>query len=77
MVILGATCGNLGSYTLNNGFTEGIDQAVGASNGITGVTGHKSAKEPRNKRRRHGHYRQAIIDLGKGCEARPYSNCAR
>ncbi len=42
MVILGATCGNNGSYTLNNGFTEGIDQSVG-SFGHTGVTGHKAA----------------------------------
>jgi len=43
MVILGATCGNSGSYTLNNGFTEGADQAVGGSSGSTGVAGHKSA----------------------------------
>jgi GH35 family endo-1,4-beta-xylanase len=42
MVILGATCGNNGSYTLNNGFTEGTDQSVG-TNGHTGVTGYKSA----------------------------------
>jgi len=42
VVIVGAVCGNNGSYTLNNGFTEGTDQSVG-SNGHTGVTGHKSA----------------------------------
>jgi len=42
MVMLGATCGNNGSYTLNNGFTEGTDQSVG-SNGHTGVTGYKRA----------------------------------
>jgi hypothetical protein len=42
MVILGATCGNAGSYTLNNGFTEGTDQQMGYGT-ITGVTGHKSA----------------------------------
>jgi type II secretory pathway pseudopilin PulG len=42
MVIVGATCGNNGSYTLNNGFTEGTDQSVG-TNGHTGVTGRKSA----------------------------------
>ncbi|MDD5064300.1 MAG: hypothetical protein PHQ35_06025 [Phycisphaerae bacterium] len=41
MVILGATCGNSGSYTLNNGFTEGNDQTMGGT--VTGVTGHKSA----------------------------------
>ncbi|MGD0077673.1 MAG: hypothetical protein ABSB91_03490 [Sedimentisphaerales bacterium] len=40
MVVLGATCGNKGSYTLNNGFTEGIDQNMASS---TGVTGHKKA----------------------------------
>jgi hypothetical protein len=43
MVILGATCGNEGSYTLNNGFTEGIDQTQGTGYGLTGVTGHKAA----------------------------------
>ncbi len=42
MVIVAAVCGNNGSYTLNNGFTEGTDQSVG-SNGHTGVTGHKAA----------------------------------
>ncbi len=43
MVIVGATCGNLGSYTLNNGFTEGTDQAIGSA-GHTGVTGCKHAE---------------------------------
>ena len=42
MVILGAVCGNNGSYTLNNSFTEGTDQSVG-TNGHTGVTGYKAA----------------------------------
>jgi len=41
MVIDAATCGNPGSYTLNNGFTEGIDQTMGGT--ATGVTGHKLA----------------------------------
>jgi glucuronoarabinoxylan endo-1,4-beta-xylanase len=41
MVVLGATCGNEGSYTLNNGFIEGTDQPFGGT--VTGVTGHKSA----------------------------------
>jgi hypothetical protein len=40
MVILAATCGNRGSYTLNNNFIEGTDQQMASS---TGVTGHKSA----------------------------------
>jgi O-glycosyl hydrolase len=42
MVALGATCGNNGSYTLNNSFTEGTDQSVGSA-GHTGVTGYKRA----------------------------------
>jgi len=42
MVVVGVTCGNNGSYTLNNDFTQGTDQSVG-SNGHTGVTGRKSA----------------------------------
>jgi hypothetical protein len=41
MVILAATCGNAGSYTLNNGFTEGNDQQISGT--VTGVTGHKAA----------------------------------
>ncbi|MBN1391696.1 MAG: hypothetical protein JW947_02710, partial [Sedimentisphaerales bacterium] len=41
MVILAATCGNSGSYTLNNGFTEGTDQQIGGT--VTGATGHKLA----------------------------------
>jgi hypothetical protein len=44
MVMLGATCGNYGSYTLNNSFTEGNDQGFGStSTGATGVTGRKLA----------------------------------
>ena len=42
MVILGAMCGNSGSYTLNNSFTEGTDQVL-SNNSATGVAGHKSA----------------------------------
>jgi len=41
MVIAAATCGNSGSYTLNNGFTEGTDQTMG--NTAAGATGYKSA----------------------------------
>jgi fibronectin type 3 domain-containing protein len=40
-VIVAASSGNSGSYTLNNGFTEGIDQTMGSA--ATGVTGHKAA----------------------------------
>jgi glucuronoarabinoxylan endo-1,4-beta-xylanase len=41
MVIDAATCGNAGSYTLNNNFIEGTDQQMGGT--ATGVTGRKSA----------------------------------
>jgi type II secretory pathway pseudopilin PulG len=41
IVIDAATCGNSGSYTLNNGFTEGADQTMGGT--ATGAAGHKSA----------------------------------
>lgn len=40
MVIDAATCGNLGTYTVNNGFTQGTQQSSASS---TGVTGYKSA----------------------------------
>jgi len=41
MVINAATCGNQGSYTLNNSFIEGTDQTMGGT--ATGVTGRKLA----------------------------------
>ena len=41
MVLDAATCGNDGSYILNNGFTEGKHQTMG--NTATGITGYKSA----------------------------------
>ncbi|MFA5555013.1 MAG: fibronectin type III domain-containing protein, partial [Phycisphaerae bacterium] len=44
MVFVGVTCGNLGSYTLNNGFTEGFDSEFGdATTGGTGAAGYKAA----------------------------------
>lgn len=44
MVILGATCGNVGSYNISaNGFTEGTDQQFGSTSGGTGVAGYKLA----------------------------------
>ncbi len=42
IVIDAVTCGNLGTYTMLNGFTKGTDQQAG-SNGHTGATGYKSA----------------------------------
>ena len=41
MVVLAATCGNSGSYNLNNSFIEGTDQAINST--VTGVTGRKTA----------------------------------
>jgi hypothetical protein len=41
MVIDAATCGNAGSYTLNNSFIEGTDQQINGT--VTGVTGRKLA----------------------------------
>jgi hypothetical protein len=43
MVIDAATCGSLGDYTVNNGFTKGIEQDMASSTGATGVTGYKAA----------------------------------
>jgi GH35 family endo-1,4-beta-xylanase len=44
MVFVAATCSNLNTYTLNNGFTEGTDQQFGdATTGGTGVAGYKAA----------------------------------
>jgi hypothetical protein len=64
MVIVGAVCGNNGSYTLNNGFTEGTDQTAGGDYGHTGVTGHKAAtgaSETPSATYSTGPNRQAII----------------
>jgi len=41
MVILAGTCGNIGTYTENNGFTEAIEQAMDST--ATGIVGYKSA----------------------------------
>ncbi len=44
IVFVAATCGNMDSYTLNNGFTEGFDQQFGdATTGGTAVAGYKCA----------------------------------
>lgn len=44
MVFVAATCGNLNSYTLNNGFTESVDQQFGdATTGGTAAAGYKAA----------------------------------
>lgn len=40
MVIDAATCGNTGDYTLNNGFTEALENDMASS---TGTVGYKSA----------------------------------
>jgi hypothetical protein len=77
MVIIGAVCGNNGSYTLNNGFTEGTDQSIG-SNGHTGVTGHKSATgvaETPSATFNNNVNRQAIIGFVVQPAIPVYQNC--
>jgi len=79
MVIVGAVCGNLGSYTLNNGFTEGTDQSAG-NNGHTGVTGHKLATgvlETPSATYSSSVNRQAIIGFVVNAKATTgYSTCS-
>jgi hypothetical protein len=80
IAVVGATCGNNGSYTLNNGFTEGIDQSVGSA-GHTGVTGHKSATgaaETPSATYATGPNRQVIIGfVVRAYEAPPtYPDCS-
>jgi hypothetical protein len=77
MVIDAATCGNLGSYILNNGFTEGIDQSVGTY-GLTGVTGHKAATGASEtpSATHSGANRQVLIGMVIKAQAPTYSNCS-
>jgi hypothetical protein len=77
MVIVAATCGQSGSYTLGTGFTEGIDQAIAST--VTGVTGHKiarSASETPSADFSTTMNRQVIIGFVVNAPAAPgYSNC--
>jgi hypothetical protein len=63
MVILGATCGNAGTYTLNNSFTEGNDQAMSSSTGVTGRKAATGANETPSSTFSGTVNRQAIIGL--------------
>jgi len=78
MVIDAVTCGNNGSYTLNNGFTEGADQSVGTY-GLTGAAGHKSttgAGETPSATHSSSINRQVIIGFVVNAQAAPvYSDC--
>jgi endoglucanase len=77
MVIVAATCGNSGSYTLGIGYTEGIDQQMGGT--ATGVTGHKAATgapETPSADYSSGINRQIIIGLVVKAQAPTYSNCS-
>ena len=78
MVFVAATCGNSGSYTLNNGFTEGIDQTMGGT--ATGVTGHKlatGASETPSADYSATANRQVIIGFVVNAKAfTGYSNCS-
>jgi hypothetical protein len=77
MVIVAATCGNAGNYTLNNGFTEGTDQTMGST--ATGVAGYKSATgaaETPSATYNTGPNRQVIIGFVVNAQSGPvYSNC--
>jgi hypothetical protein len=77
MVIVAATCGNSGSYTLGAGYTEGIDQTMGGT--ATGVTGHKAATgapETPIADYSSGINRQVIIGLVVKAPTPTYSNCS-
>jgi hypothetical protein len=76
MVIVAATCGNSGSYTLGAGYTEGIDQTM--NNTATGVTGHKAATgAPETPSADYSSTinRQVIIGLVVKAPTPTYSNC--
>ncbi len=63
MVILGATCGNSGSYTLNNSFIEGTDQTMVLDGYRCNrpQTGHRSSRNAKRNLLKHHqpsvHYR--------------------
>jgi hypothetical protein len=80
MVIVGATCGKEGAgdvYTVNNGFTEGIEQVVNST--ATCVTGHKSATgadETPSVTHNNSPNRQVIIGFVVQAAGAPaFSNC--
>jgi len=78
MVILAATCGNSGTYTLSSGFTEGIDQQINST--ATGVTGHKlatGAQETPSAEYSASINRHVIIGfVVNAMQAPGYSNCS-
>lgn len=78
MVIVAATCGNNGSYTLGTGYIEGIDQTMNST--ATGVTGHKSATgvpETPSADYSSSINRQVIIGFVVNAPDAPvYSNCS-
>ncbi|MBN1392717.1 MAG: hypothetical protein JW947_07935, partial [Sedimentisphaerales bacterium] len=81
IVIVGVTCGSVGSYTLNNGFTEGTDQQFGDTSGGTGAAGHKKtptgSSETPSATYNTGPNRQAIIGfVVKAAASSVYENCA-
>jgi len=79
MVIVAATCGNVGSYTLEAGFTEGIDQQIGSPANATGVIGYKpatGANETLGADYSGTVNRQVIIGFVINAQEPPvYSNC--
>jgi GH35 family endo-1,4-beta-xylanase len=79
MVILGATCGNSGSYTLNNGFTEANDQTMAST--ATGVTGYKKTPTASSETPSATYVgtlnRQVIIGFVVKAAAVGYQNCSQ
>jgi hypothetical protein len=75
MVILGATCGNNGSYTLQNDFIEGNDQPFGST--ATGVTGYKAATGASEtpSAQHSGPNRQVIIGFVVQAGVTAYQTC--
>ncbi len=78
MVVLAATCGNPGTYTLNNSFIEGNDITINST--MTGVTGRKTgtgAAETPSATFSGTVNRQMIIGFVIKVMSPPvYSNCA-
>jgi len=45
MVVLAATCGNTGTYSVNNGFTEAIELSMTSADGVAGYKAATGANE--------------------------------
>ncbi|MHC4622216.1 MAG: hypothetical protein ACYTEQ_31160, partial [Planctomycetota bacterium] len=45
MVVLAATCGNTGTYSVNNGFTEAVELSMTSADGVAGYKAATGANE--------------------------------